>query len=311
MTAQTRTSPPPAPTPPQTGDSRRGLAFAVTAYMIWGLFPLYMKALAHIPVAEVLAHRVLWSVPVAGVVLWWTGRSRDLVAALRSPRMLAMGALTAGLISANWAIYVWAIVSDHAMEAALGYYINPLFSVLLGALVLHERLSRLQWAAIALAGLAVAVLTVEGGRFPLVALSLTLTFGLYGYAKKKLPIGPNQGFMLEVLILLPLALGWAVWLQINGTSHFLAGSATDTWLLVGAGAMTAATLIIYANGARLLPLSTIGVLQYIVPTMLFVQAVFLFGEPFDRARMIAFPMIWTAVVLYTLAVLRPASPTGR
>lgn len=279
-------------------DSPKGLALAILAYVLWGFLPFYMKALAHIPPPEVIAHRVIWSVPIAGAVLWLTGRTADLSRALKTPRMLGMGMVTAALISVNWGIYVWAIGSGHALDAALGYYINPLFSVLLGALLLHERLSRVQMAALALAALAVAILTWEAGRLPVVALGLTVTWGFYAYFKKSLPIGPNQGFLLEVLLLTPFALGYVAWLAATGQGHFTASTA-DTLLLLGCGIVTAGPLMIYANGAKLLRLSTIGILQYIAPTMIFLVAVFAFGEPFGEARMIAFPMIWTALVLYT------------
>ena len=158
-------------------DSARGFGFALAAYMLWGFLPIYMKALSDVPVLEVLAHRVIWSVPVAGAILIWLGRTADLRAALRNPRMIGMAGLTAALISVNWAIYVWSIQSGQALEAALGYYINPLFSVFLGAVLLKERLSRAQWAAIALAALAVLVLTYEAGRVPVVALGLTGALG--------------------------------------------------------------------------------------------------------------------------------------
>ena len=287
-------------------DSLRGLFFALGAYGLWGFLPIYMKALAHISPAEVIAHRVLWSVPVAGGLLWALGRTNDLKVALRTPRMLGMAAVTAALISVNWGIYVWAIGAGHALDAALGYYINPLFSVLLGALLLGERLYPTQKLALVLAAAAVAVLTWEAGRLPWVALALTLTWGAYAYLKKSLPIGPNQGFLLEVLLLLPPALGYIGWLIATGQSHFLVGVPMDTVLLFGCGLVTAVPLILYANGAKLLKLSTIGILQYIAPTMIFLSAVFLFGEPFQRAQMIAFPMIWLALVIYTGSMLHRA-----
>ncbi len=290
---------------PDSGDSLKGFGFALAAYLLWGFLPLYMKALADVPVLEVLAHRVLWSVPVALVILIWLGRTDDLRAALRRPRLLAMAALTAALISVNWAIYVWAIQTGHALEAALGYYINPLFSIFLGRVLLGERLRPAQWAAIGLAAVAVAMLTWEQGRLPVVALSLTLTWGLYAYFKKSLPLGPNQGFTLEVLILLPLALGYAGWLVATGQSSFGTGAGV-TALLAGCGVVTAVPLMLYANGAKLLRLSTIGIMQYIAPTMIFLTAVFLFGEPFGRARAIAFPMIWAALVIYTWSLIRQA-----
>jgi chloramphenicol-sensitive protein RarD len=289
--------------PPQTGDSPRGFAFALTAYLLWGFLPLYMKAMAHIPTLEVLAHRVLWSVPVALAILWGLGRTEDLRRALRSPRMLGMAAMTAALISVNWGVYVWSIQTGHAMEAALGYYINPLFSIFLGTVLLGERLDRIQMAAIGLACAAVALLTWEAGKLPLVALSMTVTWGFYAYFKRRLPIGPNQGFTLEVILLTPAALAYAVWIGAKGEASF-GGATGDTLLLMGCGLVTAIPLMIYANGAKLLRLSTIGIMQYIAPTMIFLTAVFWFGEPFGGARLVAFPMIWAALAIYTWALLR-------
>jgi len=290
-------------------DSLKGVVLATTVYFLWGFLPLYMKALAHVPPAEVIVHRVIWSIPVAGAVLLATGRTDDLKRALRTPRMLGMGLVTAALISVNWGIYVWAIGAGHALDAALGYYINPLFSVFLGALLLGERLSALQWVAVALAGAAVGVLTWDAGSLPIVAVGLTITWGFYAYFKKMLPIGPNQGFLLEVLILLPPALAYLAWISARGEGHFLSGVPSDTALLLGCGVITAVPLLLYANGAKLLRLSTIAILQYIAPTMIFLTAVFLFGEEFGQARRIAFPMIWAALVLYTASMLRQSRAT--
>ncbi|MDW4548516.1 EamA family transporter RarD [Defluviimonas sp. D31] len=301
-----------APIPaPKSDDSLAGFGFALSAYLLWGFLPLYMKALAHVTPAEVIAHRVLWSVPVAGLILVALGRTADLRAALRNPRMVAMAAVTAVLISLNWGIYVWAIGSGQALEAALGYYINPLISVLLGAVLLRERLSPAQWLAIGLAAVAVAILTFEAGRLPIVALALTLTWGGYAFLKKKLPIGPNQGFMLEVLLLTPPALFYVLWLAARGESHFLHGVPFDTLMLLGCGVVTAVPLILYANGAKLLKLSTIAIMQYITPTMILLTAVFVFGEPFGSARALAFPMIWAALFLYTGSMLRQSRKRRR
>ena len=287
-------------------DSLRGFGFALTAYLMWGFLPFFMKAVAHISPAEVIAHRVIWSVPIAVAVLWFTGRMADIRVALRSPRMLLMGAATATLISVNWGMYVWSIGAGHALDAALGYYINPLFSIFLGAVLLGERLSLAQKLAIGLAALAVAILTVEAGHLPWVALGLTLTWGIYAYLKKSLPLAPNQGFLLEILILLIPALGYVGWLGVQGTGHFLMGDTRDTVLLLSCGFVTAGPLMIYANGAKLLRLSTIGIMQYIAPTMIFLTAVFAFGEPFGRAQMVAFPMIWAALAIYTISMIRQA-----
>ena len=299
------------PTPPKNEDTLRGFGFALTAYLLWGFLPIYMKAVAHISPAEVIAHRVIWSIPIAGAVLIWLGRTADIRAAIRNPRMLAMAGCTAALISFNWGIYVWSIGSGHALDAALGYYINPLFSIFLGAVLLGERLSLAQKLAIGLAAIAVAVLTIEGGKLPWAALGLTISWGFYAYLKKSLPIGPNQGFFLEVLILSPFAVGYILWLAVRGNSHFFMGVPFDTSMLLSAGFVTAVPLMIYANGAKLLRLSTIGILQYIAPTMIFLIAVFVFDEPFGRAKMIAFPMIWAALVIYTISMVRQARAAGK
>jgi len=297
-------------TPQTNEDTPRGFAFAVSAYLLWGMLPFYLKALSDIPPIEVLAHRIIWSVPVAGLLLVVLGRTRDLTAAIRNPRMLAMALLTATLVGVNWGIYVWSISNGHTLDAALGYYINPLFSVALGALLLGERLTRLQMLAIALAAAAVLTLTISAGRLPWVAVGLTFSWGFYAFFKKSLPIGPNQGFLLEVLILLIPAFAYLGWLSAHGESHFLA-SPRNTWLLMGTGVVTAVPLILYANGAKGLRLSTIGILQYIAPTMIFLAAVFAFGETFGTARAIAFPMIWAALAIYSYSLFANRKKKGR
>jgi chloramphenicol-sensitive protein RarD len=283
----------------------RGFLFALSAYLLWGFLPFYMKAVAHIPAAEVVAHRIIWSIPVAGALLIWMGRTADIKAALRSPRTLAMGGLTAALITVNWGVYVWAIAADRALETALGYYINPLFSVFLGAVLLGEKLSRAQVAAIALAVAAVALLTWEAGGLPWVSIALALSWGFYAFFKKTLPIGPAQGFFLEILVLSIPAIGYIGWLGASGVGHFGRTGAGDIWLLLGCGLVTAVPLILYANGAKLLRLSTIGIMQYIAPTMIFVIAIFIFHEPFSSTRAIAFAMIWAALALYSWSMFFP------
>ncbi|MCG7494935.1 EamA family transporter RarD [Thalassobius sp. Cn5-15] len=287
----------------QNVDTPQGLLYAFGAYFIWGFLPIYMKAVEHIPAIEVVAHRVVWAVPVAATLLFYRRRTADLIAALRAPRMLAMACVTALLISVNWGIYIWSISADRALDAALGYYINPLFSVAIGAVLLGEGLSRTQWIAIALAAAAVSVLWYDAGTLPWPAVGLTVTWGFYAFFKKSLPIGPNQGFLLEVLILLPFGIGFLGYLAATGQGHFTSGAGT-TVLLIGLGPMTAIPLLLYANGAKLLKLSTIGILQYVAPTMIFLVAVFVFGEPMGQARMIAFPLIWAALVVYTVPMVR-------
>ncbi|UZD90950.1 EamA family transporter RarD [Cognatishimia activa] len=287
----------------QDQDTPSGLVLAITAYVLWGFLPLYMKLLAHVPAVEVVAHRVIWSIPIAGAVLLILRRTRDLREAIRNPRMLAMGCVTAALISVNWGIYVYAISIDRAADAALGYYINPLFSMFLAIVLLGERPSKMQLVSILIAAAAVVVLFVAAPAPPWIPLGLTLSWGFYAYCKKSLPIGPNQGFLLEVLILSVPAVGYLIYLGASGKGAFLT-NASDTWILLAAGVVTAVPLMIYANGAKLIRLSTAGILQYIAPSMIFIIAVFLFDEELDPSRLIAFPMIWSALVIYSISMVR-------
>lgn len=291
------------PNKPEDVDTPQGLAFALTAYFLWGFLPIYLKMVSHVPAMEVVAHRVIWSVPVAGLVLVYLGRTKDLMAALRTPRMLLMACVTAALITVNWGVYVWSISAERTLDAALGYYINPLFSVALASVLLGEKLTKLQWCAVVLAAGAVIVLWVDAGALPWPALALTVSWGFYAFFKKSLPIGPNQGFLLEVLILSVPASAYVVWLAMTGEGH-IGLDRRDTLLLLCGGIVTAVPLLFYANGAKLTRLSTIGIMQYIAPTLIFLVAVFLFEEPFGQARMIAFPMIWLALLVYSIPMLR-------
>lgn len=283
----------------QPSEASRGFFFALTAYSLWGVQPIFMKLLAHIPASEVVAHRVLWSLPIAGLVIWALGRTADLKVALRSPRTLVMAAVTAALISVNWGIYVWAIAVGRAVETALGYYINPLVSIVMGSVLLGEKLSVPQLVAVGLACLAVAVLTVDAGGLPWVSLALALSFAIYGFLRKTLPIGPSQGFFLEVLILCLPALGYILWLQSRGENHFVSVEPYDMMLLVLCGPVTAIPLLFYAFSTKMLRLTTIGIMQYIAPSIVLLIAVFIFGEPFNRVTGVAFGLIWAALAIYT------------
>ncbi|MFT4001759.1 MAG: EamA family transporter RarD [Rhizobium sp.] len=286
-----------------TNGAIRGFGFAMTAYLFWGILPLYMKALAHIPAFEVIAHRIFWSVPVAGIVLLALGRMGDVKVALRNPRTVAMASLTATLVTINWGTYVWAIGAGHSLDAALGYFINPLFSIALGAILLKEKLAPTQIIAICLAAIAVIILTVEAGTLPWVALSLTFSWGFYAFFRKTLPVGANQGFFIEVLLLCIPATLYIIYLEARGEGHFYQAGLADTALLLGCGLVTALPLMIFANGAKLLKMSTLGIMQYIVPTMVFLIAVFLFKEPFDTTQLIAFSLIWAGLALYSWSML--------
>lgn len=288
----------------QNGDTPQGFAYALAAYGIWGILPLYLKALGHLSPVEVLAHRVVWSLPFAALILLVTRRFGDIKDALRSPRTMVMAAVTATLITINWVTYVYAVGSGHAIEGALGYFINPLFSILLGSILLKERLAPVQMAAIALAFVAVGILTWDAGRLPWISLTLTFSWGIYALLRKTLPVGANQGFFLEVAILSIAALPYILWLEANGSGHFTHGTTTDTWLLAAAGLATAVPLMIYANAAKRLRLSTIGIMQYITPTIIFLIAVFVFHEPMNPVKLFAFVLIWSALALYTLSMLK-------
>lgn len=296
-------APAPAILPQHQGEGGRGFVYALSAYVLWGFMPLYMKQLATIDPVEVVAHRIIWSVPVAGIILVALGRTSDIRAALGSPRTLAMALLTATLISGNWCLYVWAIGRGHTVETALGYYINPLVNVLLGALLLGERLNRAQAFAVSLAVLAVIILTVNAGGLPWISLTLAFSFGFYGFLRKTLPVGPSQGFFLEVAILSVPALGYALWIAAAGKAHF-ASASVDTLLLIGCGPVTAIPLIMFAFGAKLLRYTTMGLLQYVAPTLIFLIAVFVFGEPFSKWQAVAFALIWTALAIYTWSIFQ-------
>lgn len=287
----------------QLSDGSRGFMMAMGAYGLWAILPFYLKALSHLPAFEIVAHRVIWSVPVAAILLVFIGQFRAILDTLRKPRMLAMAALTASLITINWCVYVWAVAHDQIIGAALGYYINPLFNVVLGGLFLGERLTKVQYIAVGFAFLAVLVLTFNAGGLPWVSLVLPVTFGLYGFFRKSLPMPPLQGFTLEVVILSIPAMGYVIWLLVNGQDHFFSGAASDVSLLLLAGPFTAIPLILYAGGAKLLRYTTLGLMQYLTPTLLFIFAIFIFHEPFSPAQLVAFVLIWIGLIIYTWSSL--------
>jgi len=279
-----------------------GVAYAAAAYLTWGLFPLYFRALAGVPAPEVLAHRIVWSLVFLVALVTALGRWRGVLLQLRSPGTLSTLAVTAVLISSNWLTYIWAVNSGRVLEASLGYFVNPLVTVLLGVVFLGDRLTPRQIAAVALAAAGVLALVVRAGRVPWVALVLALTFGLYGLLRKRVPIEAVAGLLGEVAVLAPLALLYLAMLQ-NG--HFGAAPG-HTALLAASGVVTAMPLIWFAEGVSRLRLSTVGLLQYLNPTMQFSIAVFLFGEHFTAAHAVAFGCIWASLALYTAEALSAA-----
>ena len=277
-----------------------GALSAALAFIWWGLFPLYFRIVTNVPSGEVLAHRIVWCLLFLCIVLTVRRQWAWLPKVLRQPKVLTAFAASALLIAANWLTYIWSVNNDHVVDASLGYFITPLFNVLLGYTLLHERPRRVQWAALAIAGLGVAWLTVQTGRLPWIALVLASSFACYGLLRKVAALGPLEGLMLETLVLGPPALAaLAFWWQ-RGTGIFpSAGLATDVWL-IALGPITAVPLLLFAAGARSLSLTTLGLLQYIGPTIQLAIGVWVFHEPFGSARLTGFACIWLALVVYSL-----------
>jgi len=282
---------------------QRGVLCAFAAFLAWGVSPIFFKALSWVPAAEIVSHRVIWSVLL---LLVWIGFQQGfgkLKAVFARPRTLALLGLTTVLTASNWLLYVWAILAGHTVEASLGYFINPLLNVALGALVLRERLRPLQWAAVGLAVLGVVSRIVMMGRLPWIALLLAGTFAAYGLLRKRAPVDSVNGLCVETLLALPIALIYLLWV---GLGEGLAG-ADRGWallLLPAAGLVTTVPLALFTEGARRLPLSTVGLLQYIAPTLQFLCAVFVFGEAFGPTQLASFALIWAGLALYSFDALR-------
>ena len=276
----------------------RGIWFAVGAYLAWGLMPFYWKALHDVPAPQLLAHRVVWSSLFLAVLILATRRLRDLLAALRRPGVLRSFSLAALLISANWLTYVWAVNAGHIVETSLGYFINPLLNVLLGVLILHEHLRPLQWAPLALAAAGVLWLAVAHGSPPWIALTLAVTFGLYGLVKKTSPLGAVQGMALETALLAPPALVLLALAEAGGQG-VMGRHAPGLWLLLACtGPVTAVPLLLFAAGARRIPLSLVGLLQYLAPSLQFVIGVAVYHEPFGVPQMVGFGLVWAGLLLF-------------
>lgn len=279
-----------------------GLGFGLAAYTIWGLLPAFLKLLVAVPPVEILAHRIVWSVLLLGAVVTMVRGWPRAMAVLRAPRLLGVLVLTALLIGGNWLLYIWAVNSAHVIETSLGYFINPLLNVALGVLVLGERLGRAQLASVALAGAGVLYLGLAQGGVPWISLGLAISFSLYGLVRKMAPVDPLTGLFAETLLLAPAALVLLLTLGAQGRGSFGADGATDLLLLASA-ALTAGPLLMFAAAGKRLRYATIGLLQYIAPTMQFLLAVLLFREPLSPAHLVAFPLIWTGLAIFALDAL--------
>mgnify|MGYP003945917147 CR=1 FL=1 len=291
--------------------------YAIASYILWGLFPIYFKALeAEIPPVDIVMHRMLWSFLFLAIVLtvrkqWaWVGP------VLRQPRVIGGFVASALLLTANWTTYIWAVNNNHIVEASLGYFINPMVSVALGFIFLRERLRPVQWLSIAMAAAAVLWLTWQTGHPPWIALTLAVTFGSYGLLRKTASLGALPGLALETALVLPLALAYLVYTTVQDQNTFVSASASTKWLLVAAGPITSIPLLMFAAGARRLPLSLVGVLQYITPSLQLLLGVWLYNEQLDGARLVGFIVIWCALALYSAEglwrtfTIRPAPGVG-
>jgi chloramphenicol-sensitive protein RarD len=287
-------------------DSQKGILFCVIAHLFWGGMAPYFGFMRHVHVMEIAVNRGFWALPIAAVIVFWFGQLADVGRIFRNPRHLAILALTSSIIVFNWGFYVWSIEVGRTLESSLGYFINPLLNVVAGYFFLHERFTPAQVVAIALAALGVIIQTVATGVFPWLGLMLGGSFCIYGLLRKMIPVGATQGFFVEVLLIAPPLLIVEYWLMQKGLARF--GTNTmDTLMLVGCGGLTAGALLFFAESLKRIRYSTAGILQYISPSLVFLTAIFMFGEPMDRWKLLSFACIWVALAIYSIAAIRNES----
>ena len=288
---------------------KQGVFYAIAAYFMWGLLPLYWKVFQAMGAWEILAHRIVWSVVFVAIIIVVTKRIRKLRESVSGAKMVGALIICSLLISANWLLYIWAVNNDQVMQTSLGYYMNPLITVLMGVILLKEKMHVGQWISLALASCGVLYITIQYGEFPWVALSLALTFAFYGLAKKLVKLEAIIGLAWETLFVAPIALAYLLMIQINGTETVSALAWWQVLLLTLAGVGTALPLYWFAQAAARLPLSMIGFIQYLSPTISLLSAIFLFHEPFTTTHMISFSLIWGALIIFTVSSIRkkPAS----
>jgi len=280
-------------------ESVSGVIYAGSAFLIWGLGPIYWKALGAVPALEIILHRMVWSFLFLLILIVAGRRGSEFLSALKDFRILLTLSSTALILGLNWWLYIWAINNNYVLQGSLGYYINPLVNVLFGVVFLRERLRPAQTLAVLLAGAGVVYLTASYGVFPWIAIALAASFGLYGLIRKVAPVGPLVGLSIETMLLTFPAAAYLIYLGIKGQAAFLSGSIRIDLLLLGTSVLTAGPLIFFVAGAKRIRLSTVGLLQYIAPTGIFLLAVFYFDEPFSKAQVWTFIMIWTALAIYS------------
>ena len=293
-----------------SGTTRAGLLLGLGAYALWGVLPLYFKALTHVGSTEIVAHRIIWSLFFLGALVTLWKRWPAIRAALTTSRVALTLALTSVLIGANWLIYIYAVVSNHVLEGSLGYFLNPLVNVLLGVFLLKEKLTTAQKGAFLLAAAGVAVLAAGAGGAIWISLSLAGSFALYGYFRKVAPVDSLEGLSIETIFLAPLALLWILWLQQAGQGSFGESRGTDILLMLG-GALTAIPLLMFTAAAKRLPYSTLGFLQYIAPSTQFLLAVLVFGEKLTLSHLVCFGAIWAALFIFVFEGVRMGRAAAR
>lgn len=290
---------------PATAEIRRqGVILGLSAYLCWGFFPLYFKSVKVVPPLEMVSHRIVWSLAFLMVLITWKGAWRSMLELLSRPKSLSVLFATTLLIATNWLVFIYAISIGEVLQSSLGYFINPLVSVMLGSIFLREKLDRAQWISLGLAATGVAYQTIQYGKMPWVALVLALSFGLYGLIRKALQVEPLVGLTVETLLLAPVALFYLVQLNLAGTGVFLTHSTGLDLLIPMSGIVTAIPLLLFAAAAKKLRLGTIGFLQYITPSLHFLLAVTVFGETFTHTHLVSFLFIWSGLVLYSLHAYR-------
>jgi chloramphenicol-sensitive protein RarD len=288
--------------------SRSGVLAALAAFFLWGVLPIFWKQLAFLPPATIVAQRTLWSLVFLLPILWWSGEVRLLVRGLRTPRAAAWQLLSGVLLSSNWLLYVWATLNGRILEGSLGYYLNPFFNMLFGALWFGDRHSRPQLAAIGLALAGVALQIPAVGHFPWVALTLALTFSLYAVVRKRAPLGALAGLTAEASLIAPVAVTWLLYSSATPAAAF-GNSPGQVLLVIGTGLATALPLLCFGHATRTLRLTTLGILQFLGPTLQFLIGWKFYGEPMTTTRLLSFSLIWLAVALYAVSTLRAARQT--
>jgi chloramphenicol-sensitive protein RarD len=283
---------------PQSGLSTKGLLAAAASFVIWGALPLYLAPIHELSSFQIIAHRIAWACVLVVIWLGLRGELGSLRRLFNDPKVLSRLVLSALLVTVNWTGYVWAVGHGRVLEASLGYFINPLANVLLGVLFLRERLNAAQWTAVGIAAAAVLYIGIAAGATPWIALTVATSFSLYGLVRKVIHVEALEGLAVETIVLMPFALGYLIWCEVNGTGAFGHSSAGVNALLVGCGAVTAVPLVLFAVGTRLIPYSTVGLLLYITPCLQLLCGIYLYHEPFAGARALGFALIWLALVIY-------------